>query len=317
MIVFELVWNQQQQWVGIFAHDAAAYADQLGLALLNQELGSLHCFAIDLQKEQQNTNAFVVLEATSNRIILPNTGQLHFQIQNASDVQQLNHLDMACGPWYTAASTDKNTVNPSKPVLLELLSLIVSDAETTALETTLAKAPQLMLNLLKLVNSVGMSSATPARSIRQAITLLGRRQLQRWLQLLLYAEQYGDDATTPVILIAAAMRGKRLALWAEQGWLASTSADEAFLCGMLSLLDRLFGEPLDQLLAPLPLEPDLRAALLASEGPLGHALKQLAALEAGDVNHPMLKPLLAKQASWINTDLKAITWVHRLIRESI
>ncbi|MGL4997359.1 MAG: hypothetical protein ACRC6G_14440, partial [Deefgea sp.] len=115
----------------------------------------------------------------------------------------------------------------------------------------------------------------------------------------------------------AAMRGKRLALWAEQGWLGNTNPDEAFMCGMLSLLDRLFGEPLDQLLAPLPLEQQLRAALLAGEGVLGQALNQLTALEAGDTRNPILKPLLAKQASWINTDLKAIAWVHRLICESI
>ncbi|QZA76802.1 HDOD domain-containing protein [Deefgea tanakiae] len=316
MIVFELAWNQQQHWSGIFAHDAAKYADQLGAALLNQELGALHCFALS-DHQQKFSKAITQVEVTENGIALPNTGRLHFQIQQASDFKKLNNLDMACGDWYTVASTSTHAVNPSKPVLLELLSLIVSDAETTSLETTLTKAPQLMLNLLKLVNSVGMGNATPARSIRQAITILGRRQLQRWLQLLLYAEQYGEDDKRPVILIAAAMRGKRLALWAEQGWLGSTSADEAFLCGMLSLLDRLFGEPLAQLLAPLPLDHHLRAALLSSEGILGQALKQLTALEAGEHQNPILKPLLAKQASWINTDLKAITWVHRLISESI
>ncbi|MGL6042225.1 MAG: HDOD domain-containing protein, partial [Deefgea sp.] len=262
------------------------------------------------------SNPIVTLKQTDDGIVLPNMGRLHFQVQHASDFNPLSPLDMACGAWYTAASTSSHAANPSKPVLLELLSLIVSDAETSALETTLTKAPQLMLNLLKLVNSVGMGNATPARSIRQAITMLGRRQLQRWLQLLLYAEQYGDDGAT-AILIAAAMRGKRLALWAEQGWLGNTNPDEAFMCGMLSLLDRLFGEPLDQLLAPLPLEQQLRAALLAGEGVLGQALNQLTALEAGDTRNPILKPLLAKQASWINTDLKAIAWVHRLICESI
>ncbi|MBM5572556.1 MULTISPECIES: HDOD domain-containing protein [Deefgea] len=312
MIVFELVWNQQQHWVGLFAHHGAEYADQLGAALLNQELGALSCFAIG-NPQQQLTDSIIAVEASNNGITLPNQGRLHFHLQNANQIKQLNTLDLACGAWYTAASSSHHAANPSKPILLELLSLIVSDAETSALESTLAKAPQLMLHLLKLVNSVGMGNAAPARSIRQAITILGRRQLQRWLQLLLYAEQYGEADAAPVILIAAAMRGKRLALWAEQGWLGNTSADEAFLCGMLSLLDRLFGEPLEQLLAPLPLETNLRLALLKGDGLLGHALQQLAMLEAGEIHHPVLKPLLAKQASWINTDLKAITWVQRLI----
>nr|WP_314900749.1 HDOD domain-containing protein [uncultured Deefgea sp.] len=196
MIVFELAWNQQQHWSGIFAHDAAAYADQLDAALLNQELGALHCFALS-DHQQKFSEAITQVEVTENGIVLPNTGQLYFQIQQASYFKKLNNLDMACGNWYTVASTSTHSANPSKPVLLELLSIIVSDAETTTLETTLTKAPQLMLNLLKLVNSVGMGNATPARSIHQAITILGRRQLQRWLQLLLYAEQYGVSVETP------------------------------------------------------------------------------------------------------------------------
>lgn len=256
----------------------------------------------------------VSVQQDADGIILPNTGRLHFQLQHSSDFSALGLLDAACGPWYTAACPSRNIVNPSKPVLLELLSLIVNDAETSALEMTLAKAPQLMFNLLKLVNSISMGNAAPARSIRQAITLLGRRQLQRWLQLLLYAEQYGE--TTPAFLIAAALRGKRLALWAEHGWLGSIQADEAFLCGMLSLLDRLFAEPLTQLLAPLPLEENLRLALLSGEGVLGLGLQQLAALEAGDHQNPILAPLLSKQATWVNCEIKALTWVHRLICES-
>ncbi|WP_051534544.1 HDOD domain-containing protein [Deefgea rivuli] len=310
MILLELVWDQQQRWIGLFAHNADQFGDILGAALLNQPLRGVACYALG----QHSTEGLVNVQQDEHGIVLPNSARLHFQLQHSSDFTALNPLDVACGPWYTEASPTANAANPSKPVLLELLSLIVSDAETSALEMTLAKAPQLMFNLLKLVNSVSMGSAAPARSIRQAITLLGRRQLQRWLQLLLYAEQYGE--ATPAILIAAALRGKRLALWAEHGWLGNTNQDEAFLCGMLSLLDRLFAEPLTELMALLPLDLHLRSALLSGEGVLGLALKQLTALEAGERHNPLIAPLLAKQAAWVNCELKAIAWAHRLICES-
>ena len=243
-------------------------------------------------------------------------GQLHFNINNKAALTQIAQNDYACGSWYTEALAGSGKINPAKPVLLELLSLIVSDADTSALEKTLAKAPQLMLNLLKLVNSVGMGGASQARSIRQAITLLGRRQLQRWLQLLLYAEQYGDDAITPPILIAAALRGKRLALWSDNGWLPGVDSDEAFLCGMLSLLDRLFGEPLVQLIDPLPLAPSLRSALLDGEGVLGHALLQLCALEAAQADTSTMSPMASDPTRWIHSEIKAIAWVRRLVSES-
>ncbi|MBM5574777.1 HDOD domain-containing protein [Deefgea sp. CFH1-16] len=315
MIFFELVWDTQQNWIGLFAHHAQHDADALSEVCHTYELLSLPCMLLD-ETATPLASPLMALIRDEQGIALPQGGHLHFKVQHTADLSHLSHHDAACGSWFTEASNSSSNSNPSRPVLLEVLSLIVSDAEIAQLETALAKAPQLMLNLLRLVNSVGMGSATPARSIRQAITLLGRRQLQRWLQLLIYAEQYGDSGK-PALLIAAALRGKRMAQWAEQGWLGNTQADEAFLCGMLSLLDRLFGEPLQQLLAPLPLDEHLRSALISGDGILGAALVQLTALEAGDAEHPLITPLLAKQKTWINSEIQAIAWVHRLVRESL
>ncbi|WP_288842046.1 HDOD domain-containing protein [uncultured Deefgea sp.] len=315
MIFFELVWDTQQNWTGLFAHHAQHAADALSEACHTYELHSLPCMLLE-ETAIPTPSPLIALIRDEHGIALPQGGHLYFNVQHTADLNQLNANDAVCGPWFTEASSHSSTSNPSRPVLLEVLSLIVSDAEISQLETALAKAPQLMLNLLRLVNSVGMGSATPARSIRQAITLLGRRQLQRWLQLLIYAEQYGENSK-PALLIAAALRGKRMAQWAEHGWLGNTPADEAFLCGMLSLLDRLFGEPLQQLLAPLPLDENLRAALIDGDGVLGAALTQLGALEAGDAQHALLSPLLAKQQAWVNSEIQAIAWVHRLVRESL
>ncbi|QKJ66747.1 HDOD domain-containing protein [Deefgea piscis] len=316
MIFFELVWDTQQNWTGLFAHHAQQDADALSEACHTYELHGLPCMLLD-DTAAPLPSPLMALIRDDHGISLPQGGgHLHFKVQHTADLSHLSQHDLACGPWFTEAADPSSTSNPSRPVLLEVLSLIVSDAEIAQLETALAKAPQLMLNLLRLVNSVGMGSATPARSIRQAITLLGRRQLQRWLQLLIYAEQYGDSGK-PALLIAAALRGKRMAQWAEHGWLGNIQADEAFLCGMLSLLDRLFGEPLQQLLAPLPLDEHLRSALIAGDGILGAALVQLTALEAGDTEHPLIAPLLAKQKTWLNSEIQAIAWVHRLVRESL
>ena len=76
--------------------------------------------------------------------------------------------------------------------LLKLLSLVVQDADTREIEEIFRQEPKLSYNLLRLVNSVAVGPKTPITGFNQAITVLGRRQLQRWLQLLIYANQFGQ-----------------------------------------------------------------------------------------------------------------------------
>ena len=70
---------------------------------------------------------------------------------------------------------------PSEIALMELLGLVVADAESRAIEDLFKRHPDLSLNLLRLSNSVGVAARREITSLRQAITLLGRRQIQRWL----------------------------------------------------------------------------------------------------------------------------------------
>ncbi len=143
--------------------------------------------------------------------------------------------------------------------------------------------------------------------------MLGRRQLRRWLQLLLYAEQYVPDGGVPPLLLLVALRARRLESWAAAGWIGSVSADAAFLAGMLSCLDVLFGEPLPALLNDLPLDPVLLRALLDGEGELGLALQRVAQLEAADLSVLAHWPA-AHTLEWRHTEVATLAWVYQLAR---
>ncbi|GAL05669.1 predicted signal transduction protein [Photobacterium aphoticum] len=54
------------------------------------------------------------------------------------------------------------------------------------------------------------------------------------------------------------------------------------MTGLLSLLDALLDCPLPELLAQLPLEQDIRVALLQQQGPLGQMLQLVEAFEQAD-----------------------------------
>ena len=75
--------------------------------------------------------------------------------------------------------------DPSQLGLLRLLELVMSDAETVLIEQELKRYPTLTFNLVRMVNSAASGLSHEIDSLKQAIVALGRKQLQRWVQLLL------------------------------------------------------------------------------------------------------------------------------------
>jgi EAL and modified HD-GYP domain-containing signal transduction protein len=173
--------------------------------------------------------------------------------------------------------------------LLSLLGLVAADAGTCELETLLKQDPALSFQLLKVVNSAAFARGGPITSFAQAIGVLGRRQLQRWLQLLLYARQREDGLPNPLLPVAALRAAQMESLCKQRGG-DRDEQDIAFLVGVFSLLDVLLGIPMDEIVAALKLAPDTAAALQQRSGPLGRMLKlvetpapTLAALREADI----------------------------------
>lgn len=165
--------------------------------------------------------------------------------------------------------------------LLKLLSLIAEDADTCEIEEIFRQEPKLAYGLLRLVNLGTLAPRTPITSFGQAITLLGRRQLQRWLQLLVYADPNDGQHPNP-LLLQAAIRGRLMEALAHH--IApqpevEEPLDAAFMVGTFSLLDVLLNLSMSEILQQLPLPKAVRAALEEGEGPLGNLLM---AITAGD-----------------------------------
>ncbi len=172
--------------------------------------------------------------------------------------------------------------DPSRQRLLDLLQQTLDDSnDNSAIEDTFKQAPELSYNLMRLVNSVSVGLRSPIRSLSHALTILGRRQLQRWLQVLLFAS-HSSHAFSSSLLPMAASRGKLMELLAERQSRDRAWPDRAFMTGILSLLDALLAMPIAEVIEPLRLPDDVRTALLEREGPLGHLLRIVEALEHAD-----------------------------------
>jgi EAL and modified HD-GYP domain-containing signal transduction protein len=212
-------------------------------------------------------------------------------------------------PLHPAAPSASAQDGTSRRRLLALLALLARDADSRELETLLKQDAALSFHLLKLVNSAAFAVNTHITSFAQAIGLLGRRQLQRWLQLLLYARQ-GADGLPNLMLPLAALRGAQLETLCRDDGGDRDAQDLAFMTGVFSLLDKLFAMPMGELVSALSLPPHVAAALLGREGTLGQRLRLIEAAPA----QQELGQAGIDHARWWNSQLHAYHWAIQVAR---
>jgi c-di-GMP-related signal transduction protein len=194
--------------------------------------------------------------------------------------------------------------DPSRRQLMRLLEQSLDDGDNAGIEQTFKESPELSYKLVRLVNSVGVGGARgPIQSLSHALVILGRRQLQRWLQVLLFAHQSTGHFPSPLLQMAAA-RGKLMELLAERGSKDARWHDRAFMTGILSLLDALLETPMTEVIEQLRLPDDVRAALLERTGKLGHLLRVVESLERTDDSG--VSALLAQGAPCTTGELPAL-----------
>jgi hypothetical protein len=186
------------------------------------------------------------------------------------------------GDWCMAAPPKLTGAQAaSRSLALQLAQLVASDAHTHEIEALLRKDPTLSYHLLRLVNSLGIGGGRKISSFSQAILILGRQQLRRWVNLMLFAARQGDPRSA-MLLARVAVRGRLLEQLAKVKGRDKADQDQAFIAGMFSLLGVLFGMALPEVLAPLSMSEQVQEALLQGEGELGTALKLCQAAEDGD-----------------------------------
>jgi HDOD domain len=222
------------------------------------------------------------------------------------------------GRWYLQAGPRANAeVTASRARALQLLQLVADDADTLALEDIFRQDAVLSYQLLRLVNSVALGGQRHIASFAQAILILGREPLRRWLHLLLFSAR-DDDPRSHLLAAHVALRARGMELLAQEAGFDRSTQDLAFMAGMFSLLDVLFGQALPTVLAPLKLDPELRSALLGQEGELGHLMHSWMAVERGDA--PTLRDALTRwglSAGRHNSVLlQACLWVCRLTHDT-
>lgn len=184
-------------------------------------------------------------------------------------------------------SSDTKGLNPAQTIIMQLMQMVRQNADIAQLEAVLKRDATLSYKLLRFINSAGFGAGREVQSLRQALTLLGYTPLYRWLTLLLATAS--TSGYSPVLLETAVVRG-RLAELLAQTTLGKSEAENVFVAGMFSLLDRLLGIPMKEVLDNIQLSEDVVAALLTRSGKYG---PYLALAEACELNSDLVASLAA------------------------
>jgi len=197
-------------------------------------------------------------------------------------------------------------INAAQTVILQLMELVRKNADLSALEAVLRRDAGLSYKLLQYINSAGFGLRTPIQSLKHAVQLLGYSPLYRWLSVLLATAS--SSGYSPVLMETAIVRG-RFAEMLGVPHLPKGEAENLFVAGMFSLLDRLLNVPMEKVLATVQLPEEVTQALLSREGTYGPFLSLAEACELNSALAGSLASTLQIDTEEVNrAHLSSLVW---------
>jgi EAL and modified HD-GYP domain-containing signal transduction protein len=221
-------------------------------------------------------------------------------------------LDAFSGKFYLepASPSVKKELNPKQSVILKALDLLNRNADVGLVENELKHDPAIIFKLLRYINSAGIGIDAEVNSLRHAVTYLGYSTLTKWLSLLLATSNMAANAG--VLAETAIIRGRFVELLSRKR-LTNNEADQLFIAGVFSLLDRLLGIPMEEVLAQVRLSKNVQDALLSRSGVFA---PYLALAEACELKHgaaTAAADTLRMTADRIDTaHLGALAWARQI-----
>ena len=179
--------------------------------------------------------------------------------------------------------------------------LLDAECPITVIEDIIRGDPAMSHQLLQLAGAGAAGGMRrTVRTLRQALVLVGWRRLQSWVALLLLAD---DGSTSEEEIAIVLMRARMSELLAAA---AGCRPDSGYTAGLLSTLDIVLGMPVEKIIESLPLDAELRDAVVHGEGALGRLINDVGDYQLG-------RPELAHRSA-LSEDavraaaVEALTW---------
>ncbi len=151
------------------------------------------------------------------------------------------------------------------------------ELEPREIENAIKGEASLCYRLLRYMNSANFGFANEIHSVRHALSMLGEREVRRWVRLVVTLAA-GQNKSSDLVL-SALVRGRFCELLSPR---VKHGESDLFLLGLLSLMDSILDLPMTDVLEKVPLDQETKNVLLGEESYLRPLYRLMLAQESGD-----------------------------------
>jgi EAL and modified HD-GYP domain-containing signal transduction protein len=199
----------------------------------------------------------------------------------------------------------------SQLALLQILAEVNHpDFEIEKIETLITPDVSLSYKLLRYINSAFFAKAKRISSIQQALVYMGESEIRRFVSLVAMSNL--AKGKPGELIRASCIRGKFCELVGES-MADRIKPARLFTLGMFSLIDAILDKSMPMIMKELPLDADIKTALIERKGPLSGYLFLAETYEKGQwpqmakicnimtIEEKKLPELYLKACEWSNT----------------
>ncbi|MDR0859055.1 MAG: HDOD domain-containing protein [Oscillospiraceae bacterium] len=174
---------------------------------------------------------------------------------------------------------NKNTeIEPNKANCLRLMNVTMSEEATfDTLADIIQQDAALTYKLLRVINSAYYGLSHKISNVKQAVGLLGFKELRKWSMLTMMAQAQGNG--DPELIKMSLIRAHMMELTAKK---LKLNHDDSFMVGMMSLMDAVMGIEMSEVIERANLAEAISIPLLERSGVTGELLEMTIAYTIGD-----------------------------------
>jgi len=167
----------------------------------------------------------------------------------------------------------------------------------------------LCYRLLRYMNSAAFGFGTEIHSIRHALSLLGEREVRRWIRLV--ATLGAGQGKTSDLVLSALVRGRFCELLSPS---VGAGKPDLFLMGLLSLMDAILEIPMARVLENVPVDQESKAVLLGGASRLLPFYQLMMAQESGEWEsaHALTRQLQLSESEVAEKYWEAMQWARQV-----
>lgn len=258
-----------------------------------------------------------LLQETAARMLRQGISVIAEKVETMADFERAKAVGCSLfqGYYFCRPTTfSANALSANQVAQMRLMAALYQPSVSLgAIEDLLKHDTSLTYRVLRTVNSAGFGLRREVRSIREALLMLGLEQIRKWTSIWVLA---GMNRGPSELVTMTVLRGRACELLGQATGRPDSDGGY-FLLGLCSLLDALLGRPMSEVVKELPLDDEIRAALLGTVNQprqvldaivhyeQGHWLESAALTATLDLDEDCLPEAFAAALAWTRTLTRA------------